>query len=215
MRAGPLTALAVLLAASVPRAAWADVQITVDKASQRMAVSVDGQPRYSWPVSTGLGGYDTPSGSYRPFRMERSHFSREWDDAPMPYALFFTNQGHAIHGTNHVRNLGRAASHGCVRLSVRNAATLFTLVKAQGMGSTRVVITGEGAPVAAREGRPARVVRAARRERDPFGADGAAMAYRPSARAPVAATYYGPTGRPLYAPVRGYGVPDDGIDGGW
>ena len=215
MRAGPVTALAILVLAASGPGARADVQITVDKASQRMEVAVDGRPRYVWPVSTGLGGYDTPAGAYRPFRMERAHLSREWDDAPMPYAVFFTGQGHAIHGTNHVRNLGRAASHGCVRLSVRNAATLFTLVKAQGMGNTRVRIEGRGegeddAPVAARgEGG----VRHARRVRDPFDAPDAA-AYRPAGRGAVPAAF-GPSGRPVYAPARGYGVEDEGIDGGW
>ena len=149
MRAGPLTLLAaLLLAGALPRAAWADVLISIDKGAQRMEVAVDGQPRYSWPVSTGVEDHDTPSGAYRPFRMERTHFSKEWDDAPMPFAMFFTNQGHAIHGTNHVRNLGRAASHGCVRLSVRNAATLFGLVTAQGMGHTQVRIAGEDAVTA-------------------------------------------------------------------
>ncbi|MCJ2026564.1 L,D-transpeptidase [Methylobacterium sp. J-067] len=140
-----LTSLLLALGAAPARA---DVVITVDKDAQRMSVVVDGTPRYSWPVSTGAAGYDTPSGSFRPFRMERTHFSKEFDDAPMPYATFFTNQGHAIHGTNHVRSLGRAVSHGCVRLSVRNAATLFTLVKAQGMNHTQVRIEGEGAAMA-------------------------------------------------------------------
>ncbi|WP_082514215.1 L,D-transpeptidase [Methylobacterium sp. Leaf465] len=122
--------------------AWAEVLIAVDKDAQRMTVTVDGRTRYDWPVSTGVDGYDTPSGAHRPFRMERTHFSREFDDAPMPNAIFFTGQGHAIHGTNHTRRLGSAASHGCVRLAPKNAATLFSIVKAEGMGKTRVVIEG-------------------------------------------------------------------------
>lgn len=146
VRSAFLLSTLLLTFASAP--ALADVSITVDKASQRMTVAVDGTPRYSWPVSTGGGTYDTPSGSFRPFRMERTHFSKEWDDAPMPYAMFFTRQGHAIHGTNQVRSLGRAVSHGCVRLSVRNAATLFGLVKQQGMNRTQVTIEGSGSPMA-------------------------------------------------------------------
>lgn len=150
MRARSAALLSALLFSLGATAARADVVITVDKASQRMHVAVDGAPRYTWPVSTGGSGYDTPSGSYHPFRMERTHFSKEWDDAPMPFAMFFTNQGHAIHGTNHVRSLGRPVSHGCVRLSVRNAATLFGLVKAEGMGHTQVRIEGEDQLVADR-----------------------------------------------------------------
>lgn len=156
------------LAVAAPAAA--DVLIAVDKASQRMSVSVDGAPRYTWAVSTGMEGYGTPSGSYRPFRMEKTHFSREWDNAPMPHAIFFTSAGHAIHGTSHVRQLGRTASHGCVRLSPRNAATLFGLVKAQGLGSTRVTIAGGETPVAARKGPGLRQAR--RRGRSPYEAGG-------------------------------------------
>jgi hypothetical protein len=122
--------------------ARADVLIQVDKSTQTMTVTVDGAPTYSWPVSTGIGEYDTPGGDFQPFRMEREHFSREWDNAPMPYSIFFTQQGHAIHGTNH-SSIGRPASHGCVRLSVANARTLFDLVKQQGVKNTKVVLSGE------------------------------------------------------------------------
>ena len=108
-----------------------------------MTVSADGEPLYTWPVSTGRDGYNTPSGDFTPFRMERHHFSDEWDDAPMPYSIFFTEQGHAIHGTNEARHLGRAASHGCVRLSVEHAAILWKLVKEYGKKNTKVVLTGK------------------------------------------------------------------------
>ena len=107
-----------------------------------MTVSQDGVQLYAWPVSTGQRGYDTPSGEYKPFRMEKTHFSREWDDAPMPNSIFFTTRGHAIHGTEHVRNIGRPASHGCVRLEPQSAAALFSLVKKEGMANVRVVLSG-------------------------------------------------------------------------
>ncbi|MGY2049537.1 L,D-transpeptidase [Methylobacterium sp. JK268] len=140
--------------------ALADVTIRVDKADQRMVVSVDGRERYVWPVSTGLPSHETPSGSFRPFRMEATHFSKEWDDAPMPYSIFFTQAGHAIHGSGHVRQIGRPASHGCVRLRVRNAATLFALVRREGLAHTHVVIEGGGSGlVAARPGHGARLAR--------------------------------------------------------
>ena len=96
------------------------------------------------PVSTGRFGYGTPSGTYHPFRMEATYFSKEWDDAPMPHSIFFTPRGHAIHGTLHTANLGLPVSHGCVRLSPDNAATLYSLVSAQGMSHTTVVVTGFG-----------------------------------------------------------------------
>ena len=146
-------ALAVALAAFIlAQPARANVMIIIDKSAQKMTVTVDGEDRYTWPVSTGRSGYDTPSGDFQPFRMERDHFSREWDDAPMPNSIFFTKEGHAIHGTFEARNLGRAASHGCVRLSTQNAATLYALVKEEGVFNTRVRLVGE-APRSRRCGR--------------------------------------------------------------
>jgi hypothetical protein len=147
--------LAVLAAAFVITAgsAQANVLISINKSSQHMTVSVDGVNRYSWPVSTGRSGYSTPSGNYTPFRMEEDHYSKEWDDAPMPHSIFFTPKGHAIHGSYDVKRLGSAASHGCVRLSPKNAETLFALVRSEGMNNTKVVLTGEAPPLVAR--RPA------------------------------------------------------------
>jgi hypothetical protein len=118
------------------------VEIVVSKVSQKMTVKVDGETEYVWPVSTGAARYETPSGTFRPFRMEAEHFSKEWDDAPMPHSIFFTVDGHAIHGSFHVKSLGRRASHGCVRLAPENAATLFTLVSQAGMSNTRVILKG-------------------------------------------------------------------------
>jgi hypothetical protein len=137
-----VAATIAVLALSAATAARADILIAIDKSAQQMVVSVDGDPRYVWPVSTGIRRYDTPAGSFKPFRMERDHFSREWDDAPMPHSIFFTQQGHAIHGSYH-KSIGAPASHGCVRLAPRNASILFDLVKQQGMSNTRVVLTGE------------------------------------------------------------------------
>ncbi|MBA9068310.1 lipoprotein-anchoring transpeptidase ErfK/SrfK [Methylobacterium sp. RAS18] len=122
-------------------AAPARVLITVDKATQRMRVTVAGKLRYSWAVSTGRAPYKTPAGTFRPFRLEKEHYSREWDDAPMPYSIFFTAAGHAIHASNATRQLGRPASHGCVRLAPSHAAALFTLVRAEGPAATKVTIT--------------------------------------------------------------------------
>ena len=121
----------------------ADILVSINKSAQQMIVAVDGQGRYVWPVSTGAPGYDTPSGEFKPFRMEADHFSREWDDAPMPNSIFFTREGHAIHGSDHLKAIGTPASHGCVRLEPKNAAILFDLVKREGINHTRVVLIGK------------------------------------------------------------------------
>ena len=148
---------AVFAVLVVGQAARADLLIRVDKSLQRMTVTVDGKHLYDWPVSTGGGGYDTPSGRFKPFRMEIDHCSDECDDAPMPYSIFFTKIGNAIHGTNEQRNLGRPVSHGCVRLSVKNAAALWELVKQQKMANTTVVLSGtirDAGPPAVARSRP-------------------------------------------------------------
>jgi lipoprotein-anchoring transpeptidase ErfK/SrfK len=128
------------LASVIP--AQADVFITVNKSAQSISVAVDGRERYRWPVSTGRDG-GPPSGGYQPERMERMWYSRKYDWSPMPHAIFF-HQGYAIHGTNYVSRLGRPASHGCVRLHPSHAAQLFALVRSQGMGRTRIVVSGSG-----------------------------------------------------------------------
>ena len=132
--------LAVLICGET---AWAGLVIEVDKTAQRMTVTVDGHEVYKWKVATGGIDYDTPNGAFKPFRMDIDHHSDEWDNAPMPYAIFFTQTGNAIHGTYEQRSLGHAVSHGCVRLSLANAASLWGLVKRQKMANTTVVVTGD------------------------------------------------------------------------
>ena len=138
----PIAALALTLSVPFATAAYANIAISIDKSTQHMTVAVDGQQRYVWPVSTGRPGYDTPGGTFKINRMDADHFSQEWDNAPMPHTMFFDLHGHAIHGFFDVKHLGLAVSHGCVRLSPDHAATLFDLVKTEGMANTSVSIEG-------------------------------------------------------------------------
>src|SRR5262249_9867219 len=117
------------------------ILVNIDKSRQRMTVSLDGVEKYVWPVSTGQAGYSTPSGTYTATSMNEVWYSKEWDNAPMPHSIFFRKDGYAIHGTYEGKNLGRPASHGCVRISRENAATLFALVKKVGLKNTEVVLT--------------------------------------------------------------------------
>ena len=134
--------VAALLAGTVPAAA--NVVVTIDKSTQRMSVSVDGSPRYSFVVSTGRAGYGTPNGTYRPQRLARTWFSKKYYNSPMPHSIFF-HGGYAIHGSYEISRLGGPASHGCVRLHPSNAATLYALVQQEGAGRTTIVVTG-GSP---------------------------------------------------------------------
>jgi len=133
--------LALTLAGAMNRPALASILIQIDKPTQTMTVSVDGRVQYRWYVSTGATGFSTPAGTYKPFRMEVMHYSKEWDNAGMPHSIFFTSRGHAVHGSNHP-GLGTPVSHGCVRLTLTNAATLYQLVGARGMADTTVIVKG-------------------------------------------------------------------------
>ena len=137
---------AIIVGLMFGQAASAHLLIAVDKSAQRMTVALDGQQLYQWPVSTGGPGYDTPSGAFKASRMEIDHHSDEYDNAPMPFSMFFTQTGVAVHGTYEARYLGHAVSQGCVRLSVKNAATLWALVKRERMTNTSVVLTGRDPP---------------------------------------------------------------------
>lgn len=127
--------------------AAASIVVRIDKSTQTMRVIVDGEQRHTWAVSTGRAGYNTPNGSYRPQRLERSWRSRKYGMAPMPHSIFFRG-GYAIHGTNMVSRLGRVDSHGCIRLAPGNARVLFEMVARQ-RGATRIVIEGASPPRAA------------------------------------------------------------------
>jgi L,D-transpeptidase catalytic domain len=133
--------------------AQAKVSITVDKSAQMMTVAVDGVERYQWPVSSGNPSHETPNGTFRTFRMEEDHYSKEFDDAPMPHSIFFTKVGHAIHGTDSEGRLGTPVSHGCVRLSRANATTLYALVEKEGVLNTTVTLTGSSQIALARNPR--------------------------------------------------------------
>jgi lipoprotein-anchoring transpeptidase ErfK/SrfK len=134
-----LAATGMLVAAASSSFANA-VVARIDVSSQTMTVSKHGRVLYTWPVSTARKGYVTPRGQYRPTRMHKMWYSRKYDMSPMPYSIFFRG-GYAIHGTNYVKQLGRPASHGCVRLHTANAARLYALVKEVGAGNARIVVT--------------------------------------------------------------------------
>jgi lipoprotein-anchoring transpeptidase ErfK/SrfK len=118
------------------------VLINIDKTKQKMAIFLAGLEKYEWPISTGRTGYSTPSGAYTATSMNEIWYSKQWDNAPMPHSIFFIKDGHAIHGSYDLKNLGKPVSHGCVRISPENAAKLYALVDENGLENTKVVLTG-------------------------------------------------------------------------
>lgn len=111
----------------------------VNVSDQTMTVKKNGKTLYHWKVSTGRKGYATPSGTFRPVRMHKMWRSRKYDNAPMPYAIFY-NEGYAIHGTSYVSRLGSPASHGCIRLNTANAQILYKMLQEEGLGNLKIVI---------------------------------------------------------------------------
>ena len=133
-------AMAAALMLSVSPACAQSLVAKIDISSQTMTVSKDGFVKYRWKVSTARKGYRTPTGMWTAKWASRHHRSRKYDNAPMPFAIFF-NGGYAVHATFELKRLGTPASHGCVRLHPDNAAKFFALAKSVGLGNTRIQIT--------------------------------------------------------------------------
>jgi lipoprotein-anchoring transpeptidase ErfK/SrfK len=114
----------------------------IDLTSQTMTVSDKNGVIASWKISSARGGYRTPTGTYTPHYTSRMHYSKQYHFSPMPYSVFF-NEGVAVHGTGDLRNLGRPASHGCVRSHPKNAKVFYDLVQKHGMQMTRVTVSGK------------------------------------------------------------------------
>ena len=106
-----------------------------------MEISEYGKPAGSWPISSGRAGYRSPTGTFRPLWSARMWYSKKYDNAPMPHAVFFSG-GVAMHATQATGQLGQPASHGCIRQSPANAATTYRLVEKHGNAHTRIVVHG-------------------------------------------------------------------------
>ena len=134
-----MAALFGILSAT-PEAYAGAITAKISISSQTMTVTQNGFVRYRWKVSTAKPGYSTPVGKWSAYLASRHHRSRKYNNAPMPYAIFFKG-GYAIHATYETKRLGRPASHGCIRLHPNNAATFFKLARSVGLQNTKVVIT--------------------------------------------------------------------------
>jgi len=139
----------LLFSASAPASANllfpgpASVYAKVSIADQRMDVVINRgngkKETYSWKVSTGRKGFETPPGKFRPDYIDELHHSTKYENAPMPFSVFF-NDGIAVHGTTELKRLGSPASHGCVRLDPQNAEVFFRAVADIGMERTAIIV---------------------------------------------------------------------------
>ncbi len=133
------TAMLFAVLALVPGLARAEVLAKIDLSEQRMELFVDGEKKYTWKISGGLKKGWTRTGTFQPYFLSRYHRSSLFNNAPMPYSVFY-DRDWAIHGTMSVKKLGQPASRGCVRLDPKNAAIFFNLVQKRGKKNTVVRI---------------------------------------------------------------------------
>lgn len=111
--------------------------ILVDK-SDHMTYAFRGDTQvFSAINNVGAPGWETPSGTFRINTKLRYDDMTLYSNLPaVPSVMYFTDRGHAIHGTYWTAVDGRNVSHGCVNLSERNAQILFDMTPLY----TRVVI---------------------------------------------------------------------------
>ena len=114
----PAVAIAAEQVAAAPCGSSAAACISLS--SQRAWLMSGGQVTYGpTPITSGKPGWRTPAGIFRVQWKDKNHHSRQFNNAPMPYSVFFTNSGVAFH-----QGSLRVPSHGCVHLS-RDAAINF------------------------------------------------------------------------------------------
>lgn len=93
----------------------------IDLSEDRSWLMSDGAVAYGpVPITSGKPGYETPTGTFQVTWKDRDHRSGEYDGAPMPYSVFFTDTGIAFH-----EGSLRRQSHGCIHLSNEAARTYF------------------------------------------------------------------------------------------
>ena len=137
---GPVLLLALFLGLINLTPAGAErVEVRVSIEKQRMEVFHEGRKIHEWKVSTAKTPKVTPQGSWKPEFLSRDHRSSLYNNAPMPWAVFYDGN-YAIHGTNAIKRLGKPASHGCIRLHPDNARILFRMIRAEGMENARVTV---------------------------------------------------------------------------
>ena len=106
--------------------AWASgaTEVVISLQDQLAFVYRGGQMIGVSTISSGKPGKDTPLGIFPILEKKRTHFSRKYDNAPMPFMQRLDQWGIALHAG---LNPGHPASRGCVRLPTAFAAKLFAM----------------------------------------------------------------------------------------
>lgn len=107
--------------AQAPTPCGKSAEACVDLSSNQAWLMNSGTVSYGpVPITSGKPGYETPPGVFKVSYKDRDHRSREYNNAPMPYSVFF-NGGIAFHAGSLQQK-----SHGCIHLSNQAAKTFFS-----------------------------------------------------------------------------------------
>lgn len=120
--------------------------VTVDLEARVMSVFRGGYEIGAAVAMLGTDEHPTPLGTFPILHKQRHNVSEKYGNAPMPWSLFLTSDGIAIHGGSTVEN--GYASHGCIAIPDEIAAKLFEVARK----GDRVIITrgkriGVGDPI--------------------------------------------------------------------
>jgi len=120
-----------------------EIQVFIDE--QVLIALENDEEVYSFDIVTGRDGKETTAGRYKIFRKHEKYTSKTYG-SEMPYTMFFTEDGKAIHGTQmatlrsylHSYLSDSVGSQGCVGLTDDNAKALFDWAR---VGTPVIVIT--------------------------------------------------------------------------
>jgi len=104
-------------------AAAAKYSITVNLGTRRLTLFKDGKIFKSYPIAIGKILTPTPKGAYKIINKQMNPggaFGARW--------MGLNRRGYGIHGTNNPSSIGKAVSHGCIRMYNKDAIELFSLV---------------------------------------------------------------------------------------
>src|SRR5881409_1410117 len=133
-----LTALFASTAAAQDfRTARAARQVLVSIPDRKLAVLEGGKVIRTFPVAVGASVSPSPSGEFKVVnRIAKPTYYHPGVVIPAGACnpigtrwLGLNRKGYGIHGTNEPRSIGKAASHGCIRMAKADLEELFTLVQ--------------------------------------------------------------------------------------
>ncbi len=103
------------------------IVMTVDLDARVLSVFRDGYEIGAAAVLLGTDEYPTPLGTFPILRKQRYNVSEKYGNAPMPWSMFLTRDGVAIHGGHAVEN--GYASHGCISGPDGFVSKIFAIAK--------------------------------------------------------------------------------------